>query len=176
MTITKKRLILLAAAPLAVAGSLAVAQPAPAPAPDAPAAAAQPAPALFHHAGRHGGRGHDGFGGRDALRGLFEEVDADADGRVTEAEVTAFRDAQLTGADTSGDGAVSLDEFATVYFVRIRPQMVDAFQAFDDDGDGSITSAELENRFGDVVSRFDRNDDGVLSPEDRDRDRDRDRR
>jgi Ca2+-binding EF-hand superfamily protein len=174
MTFTRKRLILLAAAPLALAGSLAVAQPAPpAPAPDAPAPAAQPAPGLFQHGGRHGGRGHDGFGGRDAFRGLFEEVDADADGRVTEAEVTAFRDAQLTAADTSGDGAVSLDEFATVYFARIRPQMVDAFQAFDDDGDGSITSAELEDRFGDVVSRFDRNEDGVLSPEDRPR---RDRR
>jgi Ca2+-binding EF-hand superfamily protein len=158
MSITPKRLALLAATPLVVAGSLAFAQPAPAPAPDGP-----PAPVLL---GDHGGR-HGGHGGRDLFRGLFDEIDADADGSVTEAEVAAFRTAQLQAADANGDGNVSLDEFATVYFARIRPQMVDAFQAFDDDGDGAIAAAELEARFDGLVSRLDRNDDGVLSPDDR---------
>jgi hypothetical protein len=156
MSITPKRLALLAATPLVVAGSLAFAQPAPAPAPDGP-----PAPVLL---GDHGGR-HGGHGGRDLFRGLFDEIDAD--GSVTEAEVAAFRTAQLQAADANGDGNVSLDEFATVYFARIRPQMVDAFQAFDDDGDGAIAAAELEARFDGLVSRLDRNDDGVLSPDDR---------
>jgi Ca2+-binding EF-hand superfamily protein len=92
---------------------------------------------------------------------------------VTQAEIDTFRAAQLSAADTSGDGSVSLDEFATVYFARIRPQMVDAFQACDDDGDGAITSAELEARFANVVSRLDRDGDGALSLQDRgDRDDD----
>jgi hypothetical protein len=170
MTMTPRRLALLAAAPLVLAGTLAFAQTAPVPAPDAPAPAAEPAPALFHdHGGRHGGGRDGGFGGRDAIRGFFQEIDADADGSVTEAEVEAFRGAQLAAADTDGDGAVSLDEFATVYFVRVRPQMVDAFQGFDDDGDGSVTSAELEARLADVVSRLDRNGDGVVNPDDRGR-------
>ena len=159
MTITPKRLALFAATPLVVAGTLAFAQPAP----DAAAPAGQPVPVLF---GDHGGR-HGGHGERALFRGLFEEIDADADGSATEAEVAAFRTAQLSAADANGDGSVSLDEFATAYFARIRPQMVDTFQAFDDDGDGAITSAELEARFDGLVSRLDRNDDGVLSPDDR---------
>ncbi len=62
---------------------------------------------------------------------------------------------------------MSLDEFGPAFFERMRPAMVDAFQAFDEDGDASISGAELEERFGDVVSRLDRDGDGAISLQDR---------
>jgi hypothetical protein len=167
-----KRLLLVAAVPALVAGTLVMAQTAPAPDASAPEAAApeqavpetpRPVPTQFH--GRRGAP--HGFGGFGSMRDLFDETDADRDGKVTQEEVDAFRSAQLSGADADGDGAVSLEEFSTVYFERIRPMMVDAFQTFDDDGDGAITSAELDARFGDVVRRLDRDGDGALSLQDR---------
>jgi hypothetical protein len=117
---------------------------------------------------RHGGG--PGFGGRDGgglMRAIFAQVDADGNGAITQAEVDAFRTAQVAAADASGDGNLSLDEFATVYAQIMRPQMVDAFQALDEDGDGAVTAAEMDARFGSVVAEMDRNGDGALSPDDR---------
>jgi hypothetical protein len=173
MLTRSKRLLLLATAPMLVAGTLVAAQTAPAPEADASVAESRPIPARFDGHG-HGPRGHrGGFGGPDLMRGLFGEVDADADGTVTQAEIDAFRTAQLTAADTSGDGALSVEEFSVVYFERMRPMMVDAFQAFDEDGDGSVTTTEIDARIGDVVSHLDRDGDGNLSLQDRGRRGDR---
>ena len=162
-----KRLLVLAATPLVVAGSIAIAQTGPAPGPAPGADDARPIPAQFRG-------GHGQFGGRGMMLDLFEEVDADGNGSVTQEEIDAFRAAQVQGADASGDGALSLDEFETIYTERVRPMMVDAFQELDEDGDASITAAELDDHFGDVVARLDRNGDGALSLEDHGRGDDRD--
>jgi hypothetical protein len=45
---------------------------------------------------------------------------------------------------------------------------------FDDDGDGAITSAELEARFDGMMDRLDRNGDGAIGPDDRGPRRDHD--
>lgn len=157
-------MLLIASAPLVVAGVVAFAQAGPADPVDAPPPAAaagdeRPFPARF---GRGHGHHPGGFERSGAMRGLFREVDADGDGVVTLAEIDAFRAAQLAAADTDGDGAVSLDEFAVVYFERTRPMMVDAFQAFDQDGDGLVTEAEISDRIDAAVSRLDRDGDGEL--------------
>lgn len=124
-----------------------------------------------------GGRGDDGRhhrggrGGMQMFTGLFAEVDADGDGSVTQEEIDTFRAATVTNADSSGDGAISLDEFETIYLNFVRARMVDAFQDLDADGDGSISTTEMDSRFGGVVERMDRNGDGALSPDDRGRGR-----
>ena len=124
-----------------------------------------------------GGRGFGRRGGRGgAAMQFFAEADADNDGSLTQAEVDQFLADQLTNADTNGDGSVGLDEFQVIYMERTRPQMVDAFQTLDDDGDGTVTSEELSNRFGTIVQRLDRNGDDALSAEDRGRRGDRDGR
>lgn len=46
-------------------------------------------------------------------------------------------------------------------------RMVRAFQRLDVDGDGIISSDEMDGRFGDIVQQMDRNGDGALSVEDR---------
>ena len=109
-----------------------------------------------------------GFGrGGEMLQNIMVEVDADKNGSITQAEINAFRNAKVAAADTTKDGALNLDEFAAAYNELMRSKMVDAFQNFDEDGNGSITGAELDTRFGDVVAKMDRNGDGVLNKADR---------
>ena len=174
---TRKTLLILALPLLAVAGT-AIGQSAPTPpagtqAPAQEMAPERPAPMQFLEDRRgHGGHGPRGMTGRGGPGGmmtmrLFEEVDADGDGAVTQAEIDAYRTAQVGGADADGDGSLSLDEFQTLWLDQMRPRMVDAFQNLDEDGDGRITEAELDDRFGRVVARLDRNGDGALSPADR---------
>ena len=114
-------------------------------------------------------RDRKGRGGRrgGAMMQMLQRADADNDGSVTQGEVDAFVAAQVSEADADNDGAIALDEFQAIYLEQTRPRMVDAFQALDEDGDGSVTTAELDSRFGSIVERFDRNDDGALSADDR---------
>ena len=123
---------------------------------------------FFEGRGHDGGRGgHSGHHGGDIVRGFLSQADSDADGAVSQAEVDAFRAAQVGAADVSGEGNLSLEEFETVYAQLIRSQMVDAFQNLDEDGDASITPAELDAQLSGVVEQMDQDGDGALSPTDR---------
>ncbi|KAF0676820.1 hypothetical protein [Profundibacterium mesophilum] len=119
------------------------------------------------HGGRHCGRGAmlGGFGPAGG-QALFAAVDGDDDGRVTQAEIDAYLQDRLAAADADGNGAVGIEEFAPVFFEQTRPRMVDAFQRLDADGSGDVTSAELNARFGGIVERMDRDDDGALTMQD----------
>ena len=44
----------------------------------------------------------------------FATLDADKDGKVTKAEITAARAAQATAADANSDGRLSVDEIAAM--------------------------------------------------------------
>ena len=127
----------------------------------------------LRHLARDGKRGHRGGQGNrhggELMMNLFDEVDADGDGALTQQEIDSYRADRVGAVDASGDGALDLDEFDTLYREFTRPRMVDAFQRLDDDGDGSISESELDERFGGIVERLDRNEDGALSIEDRGR-------
>lgn len=107
--------------------------------------------------GKHGKRG----GPRMMLQ-MLQKVDADGDGAVTQAEIDTFRSGLVSEADASGDGNISLAEFETIYLKMVQNRMVDAFQHLDEDGDGMVTQAEMDAKFGNVVERMDRNGDGKL--------------
>lgn len=197
---TMNRLVpagVIAALLLGSVAAVATAQTAPAPGPGPEAAAPEaPPPGLFERfaerraeregrraregrgPGGHGGPGgpfgpgFGGPGGGEMMQMLFEEVDADGNGAVTQEEIDAFRAARVGAADASGDGGLTLEEFETLYREFTRLRMVRAFQALDTDGDGVISQAEMDRRFGQVVERMDRNGDGALTLEDRGRRRD----
>lgn len=113
----------------------------------------------------HGDRREGGHHGM--IRQILKKVDADGDRAVTQGEIDTYRAGLVTTADTSGEGDISLDEFQTIYLELFRNQMVDAFQNLDEDGDGAVTQAEMDEKFGDFVERMDRNGDEKLDREDR---------
>lgn len=117
--------------------------------------------------GGHGERG--GMMGGEMFRTMFTEADANADGSVSADELAALRTAKVGAADTNADGALSLAEFQTLWLEATQPRMVDAFQHLDADGDATITAAEMDNLVANLIDRMDRNDDGVISAEDRGR-------
>lgn len=109
--------------------------------------------------GRHHGGGHHGGG---AIF-LFEQFDANQDGRLTQAEIDQVRQSRLAEFDQNGDGSLSLDEYQALWLDAMRERMVDRFQAHDDDGDGMVTIEEFAEPFDHMVSRFDQNGDGELT-------------
>jgi len=115
------------------------------------------------------GRGFGKRRGSDMMQQLFGQIDADDDGSITQEEVDTFRANQLSATDTSGDGALSIEEFDTIYRELTRMRMVRAFQRLDSDGDGTISPEEMDARFGAIVKRMDRNGDGAISSDDRSR-------
>ncbi|WP_187429516.1 hypothetical protein ROLI_041120 [Roseobacter fucihabitans] len=116
-----------------------------------------------HHGKRRGGKRGE------MMRTLFSAADGDGDGALTQGEIDSYRAAKLSQADASGDGALSIAEFDTLYREITRTRMVDVFQDFDADGDGQISTQEMDARFGNVVQRMDRDDDGVLTLKERGR-------
>lgn len=117
------------------------------------------------HADYRHGSDHDGMRGMrgGAMGDMLDAVDADGDGQLTVDEIAAYRAARIAEADTSGDGALSLQEFETLYQDMTRRPMVRAFQSLDADGDGSLTEAELDRRMARMIARMDRDGDGVLA-------------
>lgn len=141
----------------------------PAPAVESPAPAAEPAAnnGLWQKLkAKFDGR-KDG-GRREGLpRELLMEVDADKNGAVTLEEINAYRAAKVTAIDVSKDGEINLEEFTAGFNVLMKDRTARAFQRLDADASGSITSAELDAASANLIERMDRNDDGVISKDDR---------
>jgi Ca2+-binding EF-hand superfamily protein len=135
------------------------------------------APVAFADAGGWGRHG-SGFGGPMGMMAggpgmgpgaMFEEFDADGDGKLTQAEIDAGAKSRFAEADADKQGGVTIQEFEPWFWKQHREMMVRAFQFLDRDGDGSITEAEVTVLTGKAVERMDRNGDGALSREDRGR-------
>jgi hypothetical protein len=90
----------------------------------------------------------DGPMGRGAMAGLdFGAVDADKDGKITTAEMDAFRAARVTEMDTDKDGKLSTAELSAMHMARMQEradQMATRMvERHDADGDGMLTAAEF---------------------------------
>ena len=124
-------------------------------------------------------RGHRGFfgisqddDGREHRRGrgrgaaMLESFDSNGDGQLTQAEIDAVRADRFAAFDTDGNGQLTLGEYEALWLDAMRERMVDRFQSLDDDGDAIVTTAEFVDPFAAIVSRMDRNEDGVLNADD----------
>lgn len=90
------------------------------------------------------GPGMGMMGGGASLMGMaMERFDTDGDGTVTSQEAHEGLQALLAEYDADGDEALSLTEFETLHSALIRETIVDRFQFFDDDGDGTVSVAEI---------------------------------
>ena len=107
-----------------------------------------------------------GHGGAIAHE-MLANVDTNDDGALSQEEIDAAVDSRFTEFDANTDGDLSLEEFQALWAEITQPMAVRAFQFLDPNGDATVGRDELDDRFGSVVARFDRNDDGMLSPDDR---------
>ena len=115
---------------------------------------------------------------------ILERLDANKDGAIDRAEFMAGRDDRFAMLDGNGDGTVIEAEFdAAAARFRAEHGMGEGghgaghqgrhgewFARIDADGDGSVTRGEFDDAAERMFARFDRNGDGVLSPEDREHD------
>jgi len=93
----------------------------------------------------------------------FELHDLNGDGAVSQAEIDQFRQDRLKTYDENKNGKLELSEFEKLWLNSKRDRMVDRFQAFDDDGDGSVTEDEFRSPMGRMITRHDRNGDGKVT-------------
>jgi hypothetical protein len=102
---------------------------------------------------------------------MLGRIDTNGDSALSQEEIDAAVNGRFTEFDANADGKLTLEEFQALWAEITRPVSVRAFQFLDPNGDAAIAKDELTQRFGSVVSRWDRNDDGMLSPDDRPRHR-----
>ena len=163
----KKSMIVLVAG----LGLAAVALPLGVMAQDAPAAGAGEG----QMAGPMDGHARGGFGA-DVM---FDQLDADADGKVTAEEIAAARQARVTGLDANSDGLISASELAarTMEGMQARADAMAArrIAAQDVDGDGMLSAAELATPPMPVAlfDRMDSDKDGAISQAEYDAAKDR---
>ena len=117
------------------------------------------------HGGRHGG--HRG-GFRHVMK-MFDEMDVNQDGSLTQQEIDNSRSERLAAFDSNSDGQLTIEEYEALWIDAMRERMVDRFQDLDADGDSVVTAAEFGEPFSKVVRFMDRNGDGAISVEDRPR-------
>ena len=104
-----------------------------------------------------------GFGdhGDDRAAAMFDAIDAERDGTLSQAELDKAwedRNAALVAHDADGDGKLGLEEFAGLWSQTMRPLTVRAFQRLDTDGDAAVSRSEYERPLAGVPERRGRRD------------------
>ena len=106
-------------------------------------------------------------GGKYAVRAEahFAEMDADKDGKVSAAEMRAYRAASFAKADANGDGKLSVEELDEARKAQRIERLQKMVLWLDSDGDGMLSVEEFDPRKGAMLSRMDADGDGSLTME-----------
>jgi EF hand len=110
-----------------------------------------------------------GPGGQgNMLLEMFDTIDADKDGKLTEAELAAHRAAEFAAADTDKNGTLNAEELTAKHVARMTEiageRTTRMIGQMDDDGDGALSADEMAQtvearRF----ARIDGDEDGAIS-------------
>lgn len=101
-------------------------------------------------------------GGGHGFMGSLHEMDVDANGSVTRAEVDAFAAARAAEIDADKNGEVTVAELEAFREAQRQKRLAERLAAMDSDGDGKVTVAELEAASTWRFARFDRDGDGTI--------------
>jgi Ca2+-binding EF-hand superfamily protein len=115
---------------------------------------------------RMGGMGH---GPRGPMF-TFEEVDANADGKLTPEEIAAHAKARFDAKDTNGDGALSAEEISADMQAKQAERMGKRAKHMiverDANDDGMLSFDEMQpKKQGRMFDRLDADNDGAISTE-----------
>lgn len=107
------------------------------------------------------GKGHHG------PRASFEQLDTDADGQLTQAELESHRAARFDEMDTNGDGKLSAEEIQVKANEKARDRSARMMERFDADGDGALSRDEMPKprNAGRMFDRIDADGSGGISKE-----------
>ncbi|MAW87114.1 MAG: acid-shock protein [Phyllobacteriaceae bacterium] len=118
---------------------------------------------------REGGPGMRGDGPRRGMRGdgpggrMFGRADTDNSGDISLEEFSAAMGGRILGADADGNGELTVGEVAdAIIRMRAERRAQRMIERLDMDGDGKLTTAEIENRQKKIFALMDRNDDGKV--------------
>jgi len=109
--------------------------------------------------GRDGGHGHWG-------RWMFQEMDANHDGKVTQAEIEAFESARAAEIDANHDGKITADEIQAFREKERTKREAARLARMDSNGDGTVSVQEYEAAQTWRLARMDRNGDGTIDGQD----------
>ena len=110
--------------------------------------------------------GHPADRGERQIMRLIESFDTNNDGAVDLSEAVAARADRLAEFDADGNGTLSLDEYKSLWVDAYFERMVDNFQRHDDNGDGEVTVDEFTQEQTRMITRADRNNDGMVDEKD----------
>lgn len=101
---------------------------------------------------------------------FFDQLDTDSDGKVTTAEIDAWRKSRVEGLDANNDGKIDLEELTALELrgaeALARRRAETMIGRMDVDGDGALSAAELMAGRGhgtEMFSRFDKDGDGAVT-------------
>jgi len=112
------------------------------------------------------GPGSDGGGHGMWGRWLFEQMDANHDGKVTQAEIAAFESARAAEIDTNHDGKITADEIQAFREKERAKREAARLARMDTNGDGVVSVEEYEAAQTWRLAHLDRNGDGVIDRDD----------
>ncbi|MEO0391692.1 MAG: hypothetical protein AAF213_00440, partial [Pseudomonadota bacterium] len=115
--------------------------------------------------GRGMGGGDRGLTGGSAS--MLKAADLDQDRRLSLTEYKAFRDGKFSDMDADDDGQLTQQESLDYIMARVAARVEKRYERGDQDGDGQISDAEFKEGSLIQFGRFDRNNDGYLSRDDR---------
>jgi Ca2+-binding EF-hand superfamily protein len=110
--------------------------------------------------------GPDGGHGGHWGRWMFQEMDANKDGKVTQAEIEAFEAARAAEIDANHDGKITADEIRAFREKERAKREAAELARMDTNGDGSVSVQEYEAAQTWRLARMDRNGDGTIDEQD----------
>jgi Ca2+-binding EF-hand superfamily protein len=115
--------------------------------------------------------GPDGGPGRGAmLLEMFDGLDTDGDGKLSQAELAAHREAMFAAADANGDGLLNQDEIAAHQSAMMAERMGQRagrmLERHDVNADGNLSLEEMGKNPAEMgFARLDADADGLISKE-----------
>ena len=99
-------------------------------------------------------------------RYMFQEMDANRDGKVTQAEIEAFEAARAAEIDADHDGKITANEIQAFREKERAKREAAELARMDTNSDGSVSVQEYEAAQTWRLARLDRNGDGTIDEQD----------